>query len=72
MRASTLNKTLENHKEKRTYISVNGKLYELGKIFVYDDQLDEEGKLKNPGRVVLYAGNPLVPEIKDSPVTTEQ
>lgn len=69
MRACTLNKLLEKHTDMRVYISIKGTTYELGKVFTFDDVLDDDGNLKTPGKIVLFPGEPK--ETKQETKSTE-
>ena len=67
MRATTLMKhILEPHQDKKIYIRVNSKNYELGKAFVTDDVMGENGELKEHGRVILCAGEPIMEKPSES------
>lgn len=61
MRVTTLMKhILEPNQDKKISIYIGGKQYELGKAFVTDDILGENGELKEHGRVILCAGEPIM------------
>lgn len=61
MRVTTLIKhILEPHQDKKVCISVGGKLYDLGKAFVTEDKVGENGEVTERGRVILSAGEPVV------------
>lgn len=61
MRVTTLIKhILEPHQDKKVCIYIGGKNYELGKAFVTDDVMGENGELKEHGRVILCAGEPIM------------
>ena len=72
MRACTLtNSVLKNNQDKRVYISCGGVLYEMGKVFVYDDILNDDGTVKEYGKVVLFADTPVKPKQETETKKTE-
>jgi len=61
MRATTLVKhILEPNIDKKVCVSIGGKLYDLGKAFVTDDKLGENGEVLERGRIILSAGEPIM------------
>ena len=60
MRACTLaNNVFKNRSSMRVVVSLGGKIYDIGKVLVFDDELDDKGDIKKRGRILLCAEGPI-------------